>query len=239
MLEPMKRTRLYEGIVKQLKDLITQGVLKPGDKLPTERELAETLNVSRTAVREALRALEIMGFIYGRPGEGTFVREITIDSIIEPFASIILKERSHILDLLHVRSLLEVETARLAALHATEEDLKAIEEGITIMEEEIQSGNIGLRGDDTFHLAIATASQNQVLLKIMNLIGDMLSSSREATLKIPNQPLKTVRDHREIFEAIKAGDENLAAHYMREHLEKAKQNILMVENITPENKAEV
>ena len=152
-----------------------------------------------------------------RSGEGTFVQEMTIESLSESFAAIVLRKKNHLLDLLNVRSLLEVEAARLAALHATPQDIQAMEAGITLMEEEIARGQIGVKGDDHFHLAITAASKNQVLLQIMHLIADMLSSSREATLQIPEQPKKTVEDHVEILAAIKKGEELLAAEQMARH----------------------
>ena len=127
MLKPLKKTRLYEEIIKQLTDLINNGSLKPGDKLPTERDLAVQLNVSRTAIREALRSLEMMGFIESKVGEGTFVKEITLNNVIDPFSSILSKDKKLVAELIEVRILLESEIARLAAARINDDKAAEIE----------------------------------------------------------------------------------------------------------------
>jgi len=225
MLEPLKKTRLYEEIIKQLIDLIKKGTLKPGDKLAPERELAVQLNVSRTAIREALRSLETMGFIESRVGGGTFVKEITLDNVMDPFSSILSQDKKLIMELIEVRLLLEVETARLAALRMNDEKATRIEKAIEMMERDIKNGGIGLLGDNEFHNAVAEAADNSAMLKILGMCGDLLSSTREATLRIPEQPQKTIVDHRNIFEALKSKDSKNAAKLMKEHLEKAQKNL--------------
>jgi len=229
-LEPMQKNRLFQGIVKQIQNLIKQGYLKPGDQLPPERELTEKLNVSRTSVREALKALEIMGYIEIRAGEGAFIKETTLEDIIEPLTSAIPVEKELILDVLDVRDVIEFETAKRAALYATDKDIDDIEKAILEEKEDVETGGIGLRGDDVFHLSIARATHNQFFELIMNLIADFLTKSREATLKIPGQPLKTIEDHTKIYEAIKEKNREKAAALMKEHLTKAKKNIINLVN---------
>lgn len=143
MLEPLKKTRLYEEIIKQLIELIKKGTLKPGDKLPPERELAAQLNVSRTAIREALRSLETMGFIESRVGGGTFIKEITLDNVIDPFSTFLAQDKKLIVELIDVRLLLEVEMARLAALEINDEKVAMIEKSLNLMDEEIKKGQMG------------------------------------------------------------------------------------------------
>jgi GntR family transcriptional repressor for pyruvate dehydrogenase complex len=225
MLEPLKKTRLYEEIIKQLIELIKKGTLKPGDKLPPERELAAQLNVSRTAIREALRSLETMGFIESRVGGGTFIKEITLDNVIDPFSTFLAQDKKLIVELIDVRLLLEVEMARLAALEINDEKVAMIEKSLNLMDEEIKKGQMGLNGDNEFHSAIAQAAANTAMMKILNLCGDLLSSTREATLKIPGQPEKSLADHKNIFEAIRNGDSAKAAKLMKDHLEKAQRNL--------------
>ena len=129
MLEPIKRSRLYEDVIKQIMNLIKNGILKPGDQLPTERELSEQLKVSRTSIREALRSMEMAGFLESRVGAGggTYIKEVTIDSIISPFADMLSIHNVSVLELLEVRLILETEVARLAALRRTEDDLIEID----------------------------------------------------------------------------------------------------------------
>jgi GntR family transcriptional regulator, transcriptional repressor for pyruvate dehydrogenase complex len=124
--EPLSRTRLFEDIVQQILDQIKSGDLKPGDKLPSERDLSEMLNVSRNSLREALRALEMMNFIEIKPGEGAIVREVTISNLLDPVTDAISIDQKLMLDLLDVREIIEIETARRAAIKGTEEDFKAI-----------------------------------------------------------------------------------------------------------------
>ena len=95
MFKPIKKTRIYEKIVDEIKELITQGSLKWGDQLPTERELSETFKVSRTCVREAFRVLKSQGFLESRPGNGTYVSNNAIDSLVQPLAAFILKEKDY------------------------------------------------------------------------------------------------------------------------------------------------
>jgi GntR family transcriptional regulator, transcriptional repressor for pyruvate dehydrogenase complex len=225
MLVPLKKARLYEEIIKQIKDLIQSGELKPGQKLPTERELVLQLNVSRTAIREALRSLEMMGFVESKVGEGTYIRQVTMDNVIQPFSGILLQNRKLIIELIDVRLLLEAEIARLAAQRINNEKAAAIENAVKLMEIEVKNGDIGLNGDNAFHVAIADAAENTAMSKILEMCGDLLSTTRKATLMIPGQPKKSILDHKKILAAIKAGDEEEAAELMREHLRKAHKNI--------------
>src|SRR5215813_8997128 len=126
-LGPIKSTRIYEEIVRQVKQLIAEGRLKSGDQLPPERDLAEKFLVSRTSVREALRALESVGLIEIRPGEGTFVREVSVDALVEPLALVLLSQRAMIEELFEARRLLEPAIAGLAARRATKEEIQEMD----------------------------------------------------------------------------------------------------------------
>ena len=215
-LEKLKKTRLYEEIVKQLQGLIKNGTLKPGDKLPTERELAVSLNVSRTAIREALRSLELMGFIESKVGEGTFIRQVTMNNVIDPFFAILIQDEKLILELYEVRLVLEVAIARLAARRITPEKIARIEQVIKKMESEVESRE--LISDGAFHTELAIATDNQAMIDIIRMCSDMLSTTRKATLGIPGYNRKALADHQRIFEAIRDGNETDAANAMREHL---------------------
>jgi GntR family transcriptional repressor for pyruvate dehydrogenase complex len=130
---PIKTKRIYEEIVEQLKELISKGELKHGQKLPAERELAESLGVSRASVREALTALEAIGILDIRPGEGTFIRETSVSTTFAPLTMILEMEQNSISQLMEVRRVLETEIAALAVQRATEEDLARIEENLNRM----------------------------------------------------------------------------------------------------------
>src|SRR5689334_607844 len=126
-LGPIKSTRIYEEIVRQVKQLIAEGRFKSGDRLPPERELAEKFVVSRTSVREALRALESLGLIDIRPGEGTFVREVSVESLVEPLALVMVSQREALAELFEARQMIEPALAALAARRATPEELHEME----------------------------------------------------------------------------------------------------------------
>jgi GntR family transcriptional repressor for pyruvate dehydrogenase complex len=224
MLKPLKKTRLYEEIVKQLIDLIEGGTLKPGDRLPSERQMAEELGVSRTAIREALRALESMGYIESKVGGGTFIREISLDKALLPFTTLLSQDKNLIKELLEVRQLLEAEIALLASKRATEEDIKNMEEALDSMREDIEKGGIGLQGDNEFHNARAVAARNLAMSKILGLCDELLSKSRESTLRIPGQPARSLEDHIAILNAIKDRDHLLTQQLMKQHMIKAQEN---------------
>lgn len=234
-LEPLKKKKIFQEIVEIIQDSIRQGNLKPGDQLPTERDLTQKLNVSRTSVREALLTLEIMGYIEIRQSKGAFVREVKLEDIIEPIISAIYVDNQMVLNLLDVRELIETETTRQAAISASEDDVKKIEKAILEAQDDIRQGGIGLEGDDLFHTAIASSTDNQVYELIMYLIRDLLSKSREATLNIEGQPLKTVEDHKKIFLAIKERNPDKAQELMKEHLNKAKNNIIKLASQRAQN----
>lgn len=219
LLAPIKSKKIYEDILAQLRQLIATGQLKSGDRLPTERELAESFMVSRTSVREALRALEAMGLIRSKPGEGTFVREITIEALIEPFASLIFAQKGTVLEVLEVRKLLEPIIAGLAAARATPEDLAQMEAALDAQAKEVAAGRSGVEGDREFHYTIAVAAQNKVILRIVNAMVDLLSEVREEALQVQGRPAKTLAMHRRVLDAIRAGDRDGAQQAMLEHLD--------------------
>src|SRR2546430_8105791 len=122
-LEPVRKTRIYEEVASQIQRLITDGRLRPGDHLPPERELAERFGVSRTSVRDAIRVLELMGLLEPRQGEGTVVRDLSPDSLVSPLASLLVRNRTLLADLLDVRKMIEPALAARAAVHASGHEL--------------------------------------------------------------------------------------------------------------------
>lgn len=209
-LRPIRTKKIYEEIVQQIKDLIGEGNLKPGDRLPSERELSERLAVSRASVREALSALAAMGVIVIRPGEGTFVQNIRNGAIVEPLAMALLLDRQAAMELLEARQALEGEAAYLAARRAGPEDLEKMEELLKEMEHDLQRGILGEEADLRFHLAIAEAARNSVLARLMHTVSDTmrqaLKTSRQRLYTTAGNPEKLFAQHNQIYEAIKAHD---------------------------------
>ncbi len=206
MLTPLKKTKLYEDISKQIISLINSGELKPGDKLLPERTLAEQLNVSRTAVREALRALESMGYIESKVGGGTFVRELTLENLISPVSSMFQNDEKLMKDLIAVRLLLETEMASLAAKKITPEKAEKLKKALNIMMDEIANGEIGLRGENSFHTTLAEIGENSAMSLISDMCGEVLSSTRLATLKLPGQSEISLSEHMAIYDAVVSGE---------------------------------
>lgn len=225
MLEPLKKTRLYESIVNQLLSLIMDGTLKPGDKLPPERQLAEELQVSRAALREALRSMESLGYLESKVGGGTYVRSVTLDNVISPFSVMLSQDEQLIRELLDVRILLETEIAYLAAKNITPEYAERLMGTVDRMKAEADAGRNGVECDNEFHDLLAEISQNSALKLIFELCYELLSKSREATMNLPGQPTKTVEDHRRIATAVIEGSSVNASKLMRQHLKKAQKNL--------------
>ncbi len=222
MFRPVKTKKVYEEIIGQIKKLIVDGKLQPGDKLLSERELSEKLNVSRASVREAFSALEMMGIIAIRPGEGSFVRQVSFEGMLEPLSFILRMEIDDIMQLLEVRKILEVETAALAAQRSSAEDLEDIQGSLVSMTEELKRGEIGDAADASFHFAVAKAANNPVLIRVMNTISDLMNStfrsSRQKLFLVENMPAVLYNAHLGIFEAIADHNAALARLRMRDHL---------------------
>lgn len=225
-MEPIKRSRLSEQVLDRIKEVIKDGTYKAGDQLPNERDLAEQLEVSRASVREALRTLGNMGLIESRVGVGggTYVKELTVERIMDPFTEMLGNGDRIILEMIDFRLVIETEYARIAAKCRTDEDLIKINNSLDLMEEEINRGEIGLQGDNDFHEAVAMATHNTVFLKMLKVSKSLLSKTRETTLSIEGQPKLSVDDHRSIYKAVREQDPDKAAERMKEHLMKAHRN---------------
>src|SRR4030066_352405 len=210
--------RLYESVIEQIMDLIKNNELKPGDKLPPEREMAEKLSISRNSLREAFRVLESRGLIKSKPGGGRFIREIRENGHNNTENIILSLEKSSILELLEAREIFEVKIAEIAAQRAALEDIEIIEEALNKMnqKEELKDDK-KTESDTEFHLAIAGASHNFVFVNIMKLHLDLLKETREKTWQIPGRREKQYQEHRAIFRAIKEHNSKKAVEAMLKH----------------------
>ncbi|MGQ9497193.1 MAG: FadR/GntR family transcriptional regulator [Desulfotomaculales bacterium] len=228
--KPIRKKKTYEEIIEQVKRMIAEGVLQPGDRLISERELADKLEVGRSAVREAFRALEAMGVVEVRPGEGTFIREVDVGTIIETLGMILVLERDTIKELLELRKIIEVGAAGLAALRHSREHLDRMEEILRQMERDLVGGDLGEEADWQFHYTIARAAQNSLLVTLMNTISGtmrrVLYAARRQLYLTPGTPQRLLREHYAIFEAIKAGEVERARNAMFDHLDKVEEGLL-------------
>jgi GntR family transcriptional repressor for pyruvate dehydrogenase complex len=216
--------RLYESVIEQVVKLIKNNELKPGDKLPPERELAEKLSISRGSLREAFRVLESRGFIKSQPGGGRYIREIRKNGHNDTENIILSLEKSSILELLEAREIFEVKIVELAAQRATLEDIEIIEEALNKMsQEEELKDDTKTESDTEFHLAIASASHNFVFVNIIKLHLDLLRDTREKTQQIPGRREGRWREHQAILLAIKEHDTKKAGGAMLKHLRNVRE----------------
>ena len=208
MLQPLKKKRLYEEIVDQILQLIHSGELKPGDRLPPERELAEQLNVSRTAIREAMRALESMGYTESKIGGGTFVRALTLDSLINPVSIVLSQDDRMLEDVLEFRLVLETKCAALAAQRGTDEQFEALDKITADMRREVEGGRLGSEYDERFHQKCT----------IFQMCAGLLEKTIVSIASIPEQPRIACDMHENIVRAVRARDCRRAEALMEEHL---------------------
>jgi GntR family transcriptional regulator, transcriptional repressor for pyruvate dehydrogenase complex len=223
--EVVRRNKVYEEVAKQIERLILKK-LKPGDKLPSERELAEMLQVSRSSIRDAIRGLELMGLVEPRQGAGTIVRELTAGSLVNPFANALKHQQEMVGELLDFRKMLEPPLAARAATHASADEISEMEEILQRQEGKLARGEVAIAEDAEFHYSIAMASGNSVVLKVLDILMDLLRDTRERSLQLTGRPQKSLAGHRRILAAIKRHDAEAAKAAMRRHIEDVEEIVL-------------
>ncbi len=214
----VRKTRVSEEIIEQVRDLITSGRLNPGDRLPAERELAETFAVSRSVVREAIRALETLGVLEARPGEGTFVASSLSERANDPISSSLYQAWSMQRKLFEVREVIEPDLAALAARRATAEHIEKMRAILAEQEAQIRQGGTGVRQDTLFHYLLAEATGNEILLRIMDSLMDLLLKTREESLQHDKRPARSLKQHRAMLRAIEARNPRAAERLMYQHI---------------------
>lgn len=212
MLRTVRRVRLHEEIVIQLAELIRQGQLQPGDRLPPERELADRLGVSRSSVREALRILELHGLVARRPGTGTVIAGGTPQGLVRSLTQLALH------DVIELRLIVEPAVAALAAERATPPDISRLEDILREQEAQIQRGETGAAADAAFHLAIAQATHNRALVRLAEALAEILAVSRDPCVQTPQRSRLSLQSHRQILGAIKGGSPVAARQAMEDHI---------------------
>jgi GntR family transcriptional repressor for pyruvate dehydrogenase complex len=219
LFDEVKRLNNSETIIQQVKQLILQGRLKAGQKLPSERLLAEQLGVGRSSVREATSALLALGIVEIRPGEGVFIRSDFPRSMIASVQWSSLMLDGHANDLIEARMAVEVTTARLATQRATEAERRELAALIDAM---AQSSDLDefVDLDIRFHLTLAQASQNIVLREIVTGIQQLMRGSMTAALQAPAVRKRALEQHRHLYLAVERGDVEEAGRSMRAHLNK-------------------
>jgi GntR family transcriptional repressor for pyruvate dehydrogenase complex len=219
MFKPIKQIRVSDEIVNQMKNLISEGTLKPGDQLPPERELIKEFGVSRPTLREALKSLAAMGFLEVKQAKRTFIKSMISERMQDPLSLLIKTDTQKIFDLIEVRKAMEAWSAFHAAQRATEEDIKQLESIIKEMKEAFEKGRNWEKEDADFHLAIAQATHNTIQTHIMSTIYDLLKESVARVFTDRAKVRKLLQQHYRIFTAIKNHSAEKARDRTLDHLD--------------------
>jgi GntR family transcriptional regulator, transcriptional repressor for pyruvate dehydrogenase complex len=217
-LESVRRNRLSEQVAEQLENFIVHS-LKAGDKLPAERQLAESFGVSRSSIREAIRTLELIGLVASRQGMGTVVCDESDSPVVNPIAGVLMQKRRMLAELLEVRKIIEPPLAARAAAHITPKQIADLDELVRQQREKLALGESTVDADSKFHYAIAQAADNAVMLKAVDVLMGLLRETREKSLQTQGRPGKSFRAHERIVNALRRRDAAGAEKAMRDHIE--------------------
>ena len=217
---PLKQEAPVDKIIKQIRSLITSGQLKPGDRLPSERKLAEKLGVGRTSVREAIQKLEFYGILKTLPQSGTVVAGIGLTALEGLITDVLKLETSDFASLVETRVLLETNAAKLAATRRTDNDIEEIKKALSAYEVKVKNKETAVEEDLMFHLKIAEASKNTVLKSLMLIITpDIVKNFISYKVCDDQTEFKALQEHQKILEAIIKQDAKKASSLMHKHLE--------------------
>jgi GntR family transcriptional repressor for pyruvate dehydrogenase complex len=221
----IRTSRLYEQIVQQIEESVLNGTLKPGDQLPAERELAQRLGVSRTAVREAVKTLREKGLVEAYSGRGTFITDGTSQAARQSFDLMVkLGQPEGSPHLAELRLILEPGIAALAAVRAEEEDLAALREAVAVMDRAQKDPDAYIEADLDFHLALAEAAANPLILSLIDSIVGLLREQRLKIFNVEGGPQRGQFHHKRILAAMEQRDPEVARNAMRAHLEQVRED---------------
>ena len=216
-LGPIKTRTVHDALQDRIKEYVLVNDLQPGDPLPTEVQLADSLGVSRTGIREALRSLESLGVIYSRRGEGRYVSSFSLDPILQNLRYNMLFNIKDAQEILEVRQRLEESFIGEAVAAMAPKQLARVRAAFTRFREMADAGEIFLEEDLLFHRAVFEAVDNQVLLQLLDVFWYTYKNLRDQSLHIPKDVAAEVRNHAAILEAIEAGNAEEARRLLTEH----------------------
>jgi GntR family transcriptional repressor for pyruvate dehydrogenase complex len=234
---PIRQKKISEEIVEQMKTLIFEGKLKPGEKLPGERDLAKGLNVSRVSLREALNTLQGMGLIEIQRGNRTFVRPVTTRSIYDPLVAYTKSTSLNLLKAFEVRKYLEVGSISLAAERATADEIRKLEEILGEMEEDYKKNRLGAKADHHFHVTLVEATHNEAYIHTLNTFYDLLQEGLRiawgSVFKKRESRRKLFEQHCSIFYAVRANDSQTGEREALVHMSFVEENwkAALMENV--------
>jgi GntR family transcriptional repressor for pyruvate dehydrogenase complex len=216
---PIARQSLAEMVAKRILEMVTSRALRPGDQLPPERELAEMLDVSRPSVREAIRGLAILGVVNVRQGGGAFISQLDGDALLGPIRFFLSLEDLNLRELYDARSLIEGDVARRAAQNMSDDDIDALETMLDAQVETLSDPQAFRVADLRFHEAIWVGCGNAFLKRIGERLNSLGLEFRRRASENPSLLEQSLKDHRKLFEALKARDPAAAAMAAEAHMQ--------------------
>jgi GntR family transcriptional regulator, transcriptional repressor for pyruvate dehydrogenase complex len=221
----VQTSRLYEQIVQQIEESVLKGTLKEGDQLPAERELAQQFGVSRTAVREAIKALHEKGLVDAFPGRGTFITSGHSNSMRQSLDRILKSgQPDGAAHLVEIREILEPEIAAMAAVRADEQDLTTMREAVSVMDNARDDADAYIEADLDFHLSLAEAAANPFILSLIDSIVGMLREQRKRIFYVDGGPGRGQFHHKRILDAVERRDPQAAREAMQAHLRQVRED---------------
>lgn len=225
MFKPVRNIKVYEQVTEQIQNMIVSKELKKGDRLPSERDLAEQLEVSRASVREALRALQIIGLIEVRQGEGSFIAQDFEKTLFQPLSVMFMLQDSKPEEIIQLRKIIEVETAYLAAQRATDEEIEKLRELIERLKvlKDLDDEEASVETDKKLHYYIAETSKNKLLSNVLSVISELMDKfikdARGMILTDEKNKDVLIHQHEAVFKGIEARDPEAAARAMEDHIQ--------------------
>ena len=207
-----------KAVANQILEMIRQGAIRPGDQLPIEKELGQSLCVGRSTIREALQILATLNIIRAAPGQGTFVQEPTTADILRSDLVGFMIGNAMTLDLLEAREMIEPPLTRFACIRGTEDDFAKIEDLLATHEKALRRAQSVSKYAARFHLLMAEASHNSVGTIFMSSILDLLTSRGRTLDRMPDYLERELAEHRELLRLVRAREPDLAADYMLKHI---------------------
>jgi GntR family transcriptional regulator, transcriptional repressor for pyruvate dehydrogenase complex len=233
MYSPVQSNKIFAQIAEQIEQQILRGDLSTGDRLPTERELAERFQASRTAVREAMKTLAQKGLVDMRPGRGTIVINHTPQALRDTLG-LLMRVGSGVNSnaVVEAREIFEPEIAALAAERADETDISALQDAVAIMDLNLENANVFIDADNIFHRALARAAGNPIIMSLIDSIVDLLSEQRKQIFTVDGASARGQVHHRQLLQAICNHDTEAARQAMRAHLKQVRADVAAAADTT-------
>jgi GntR family transcriptional regulator, transcriptional repressor for pyruvate dehydrogenase complex len=220
-----RAARVYDVIVQHVERLVEDGSLKPGDRLPSEREMARRFHVGRSSVQDAIRVLDARGIVKLRQGGTTVVRDPS-DSLVGLLAEVLIRKRTLVEELMDVREIIEPALAARAAEHATEADIKYLNGILLRQAEKVRRGESAVEEDFEFHNTIARVAGNSVVLAVLDTLINLLAETRRIAFQVKGRAEASLRGHRRVLRAIQRRSPKAAESGMRAHVRSVESIIL-------------